>query len=218
MLFQWIPVCKRRVFCWSLGIGVVRISLKNLFFTCLFNLRWLHRFGRTLGKFSVFPISTNRYYMPSPFGWLEGILHLSRIGVAAYIFWVVWVARCSATYEDSTMSSRSIWLKVTQQVSWLNILHAPQKDSTRTMVLETLGVSQKVTRIRQGLWCKWDKPNPGLFKLNLDGLAKGEDSLGGRIIRNEEGNIFAAFSHFYGVGSNNMAEFFALRDGMRLCK
>lgn len=45
-----------------------------------------------------------------------------------------------------------------------------------------------------------------------------EENSGGGIIRNDEGVVIASFSHFYGEGSNNLAEFQALKDGMLLYK
>lgn len=107
------------------------------------------------------------------------------IGVAAYVFRESWVSRCRATYEDSPMNPRTIYLKLIQRVQLLNQVHVPRNTSKNIQihVLETLGISRKPTRIQRGLWCKWDKPSPGWFKLNIDGSAKGENSSGGGIIK-----------------------------------
>lgn len=63
-----------------------------------------------------------------------------------------------------------------------------------------------------------DRPPLGWFKLNVDGYARGDENVGGGIIRNSEGAMVAAFSYYYGAGSNNLAEFLALKDGILLCK
>lgn len=145
---------------------------------------------------------------------------MSRIGVAAYVLREIWVARCRATYDDTPISVRDICLKVNQHVQLLNLIHSPKKPSKNIhlYMLETLGLDRKPPRIHRGLWCKWDKPSPGWFKLNVDGSAKGDAISGGGIIRDEDRHLVAAFSHFYGNTSNNLTEFLALRDGMLLCK
>lgn len=38
------------------------------------------------------------------------------------------------------------------------------------------------------------------------------------MIRSHQGELLAAFSSFYGVGTNNSAEFLAWKDGLNLCK
>lgn len=40
---------------------------------------------------------------------------------------------------------------------------------------------------------------------------------GGGIIRHDKGELIAVFSVFYGAGTNNIAEFLALKDGLDLC-
>lgn len=51
---------------------------------------------------------------------------MCRIGIAAYIFREVWVARCQATYEDIPIYSRNICLKVVLRVQSLNLIHNPK--------------------------------------------------------------------------------------------
>lgn len=129
------------------------------------------------------------------------------------------MAQCRATYEDAPMNSHFICSKVTSKVQLHTLAHIPSKPSLNNHrhIIETLRIRFQPSQTRRGRWCKWDKPSPGWFKLNIDGSAKDDESAGGGIIRDEDGVIVAAFSHFYGAGSNNMAEFIALKDGMMLC-
>ncbi|MQL81000.1 hypothetical protein Taro_013466 [Colocasia esculenta] len=56
------------------------------------------------------------------------------------------------------------------------------------------------------------------FSLNVDGACKGNpgECGGGGCIRDSQGNVHMAFSHFYGVGTSMIAEVRALYDGLRL--
>ncbi|XP_043721033.1 14.7 kDa ribonuclease H-like protein [Telopea speciosissima] len=65
----------------------------------------------------------------------------------------------------------------------------------------------------------WCPPRRGV-KMNVDGASKGNPgpSGGGRIIRNQEGNLIMAFSNFYGCCTNTEAELRAMLDGLRHCE
>lgn len=52
--------------------------------------------------------------------------------------------------------------------------------------------------------------------VNLNGSAKDDLVSGGGVIRNEEESLVAAYSSFYGNGTNNLAKFLALQ-GLLLC-
>ncbi|MQM17915.1 hypothetical protein Taro_050897 [Colocasia esculenta] len=56
------------------------------------------------------------------------------------------------------------------------------------------------------------------FGLNVDGACKDNpgECGGGECLRDSQGNVHMAFSHFYGVGTNMIAELRALCDGLRL--
>lgn len=51
----------------------------------------------------------------------------------------------------------------------------------------------------------------GALKLNVDGSAKDGVITGGGVIRDKEGKFIAAFSSFYGNGTNNEAESLTLQ-------
>lgn len=143
-----------------------------------------------------------------------------RLGLVAYIFRELWVARSSATFEGKIMKAREVCLKVMYRVQLLKMVNIPKKSSSMAqgIVLNTLGISSLPVRKKNGRWVKWDKPSPGCFKVNIDGSERGGIITGGGIIRDHEGTIVVGFSKYYEQGSNNLAEFLALRDGLRLCK
>lgn len=60
-------------------------------------------------------------------------------------------------------------------------------------------------------------PSPGWFKLSIDGSAIGDKITGGGVVRDHHGNFIGGFSVYYGHGTNNLAQFLALRDGLFMC-
>lgn len=67
---------------------------------------------------------------------------------------------------------------------------------------------------------RWEKPQQGWFRLNTDDSALGNPGKagGGGIIRDDQGNWVAGFSRNIGFSSSFIAELWALRDGLSLCK
>ncbi|XP_035544603.1 uncharacterized protein LOC118347995 [Juglans regia] len=70
--------------------------------------------------------------------------------------------------------------------------------------------------------CKvcWEKLPKGWLKLNVDGSCRVNlgSCGGGGIIRDSVGNMKAAFSEKFKLGTNNGAELRAIIRGIRLCK
>ena len=75
-----------------------------------------------------------------------------------------------------------------------------------------------VTRTRR-ISVGWTKPQPLWTKLNTDGAALGSPGLagGGGIIRDCHGEWISGFARSIGFTTSFAAEFWALRDGLRLC-
>lgn len=140
---------------------------------------------------------------------------ICRASVAVYIYREIWV-RCAATFEAKAMRARAICLRVLQRVQLINLATTPTKGPSKIQEnsLAKMGISRAKVRKKRGVWCKWDKPSPGWFKLNIDGSANDDAIMGGSIIRDHHGNLICAFSAFYGQGTNNL---FALRDGLLMC-
>ncbi|CAA6655179.1 unnamed protein product [Spirodela intermedia] len=67
---------------------------------------------------------------------------------------------------------------------------------------------------------RWTPPRAGQWKLNVDGASQGNpgSSGGGGILRDSTGCILFAFSNFYNMQTNTVAEAMAIRDGLFLCE
>lgn len=106
---------------------------------------------------------------------------IARIFCSAYIFREIWVARCNATYDEDQMSAQIICSKVLNRIRTLSLVVNPKRGSTalQISIIEQLGIRKQPTRIKRGIWCKWDRLSPGWFKLNVDGSVKGGFTTGG---------------------------------------
>lgn len=95
----------------------------------------------------------------------------------------------------------------------------PKKQCTwlQKNILGVFGISSKEACTKIGRWCQWQRPTTGYHKLNADGSARDGVITGGGVVRDEQGKLIAAFSSFYGNGTNNESEFLALKVGVELC-
>lgn len=82
----------------------------------------------------------------------------------------------------------------------------------------TLEVLKHLVCKKKGRWYKWDNPPLGWFKLNIDGSARGDLITKEGVIRDHDSKFVAGLSNCYGQGSNNVTEFLALCDGLKLYK
>ncbi|KAL6572341.1 hypothetical protein OROMI_013299 [Orobanche minor] len=66
---------------------------------------------------------------------------------------------------------------------------------------------------------RWSKPQPGWWKLNTDGAARGNPgaAAAGGIIRDHMGKPLIMFSEYLGVHTNNFAELYAIWRGLEFC-
>lgn len=78
---------------------------------------------------------------------------------------------------------------------------------------------EKLTNVIQSEAVRWEKPEVGWFKLNIDGFGKrNPGSADGRgIIRDHRGEMIKAFAKFYGQCTNNVAEAYAILKGIKIC-
>ena len=67
---------------------------------------------------------------------------------------------------------------------------------------------------------RWEKPDMGWFKLNINGATNGSagNATGGGLIRDDYGNWVMGFSRKIGRVDSFVAEIWALRDGLQLCR
>lgn len=99
---------------------------------------------------------------------------ICRLGVAVYVLREIWVSRCRATLDGTSMRARDICLKVMYRTQILTLVNKPKAPSLQqAIVLSTIGISREPIRKKKGRWCKWDKPSPGWFKVDVDGSEHG---------------------------------------------
>lgn len=114
------------------------------------------------------------------------------------------------------MKARAICLQVLRRIQLINLVSNPTWKSSFVQEnrLAIMGINRAPIRQKIGLWCKWDKPFSGWFKLNVNGSAINGVITGGGIVRDHNGIFIGRFSTWYGSGSNTLAEFLALNDGL----
>lgn len=141
---------------------------------------------------------------------------MCKAAIAAYVLKEVWNSRCRALFQEKKMNARRIAMRVLNQIQLTTFLYSPKKLNSKMKdhVLGIMGIPTRQPKIKRGVWCRWNFPQSGYYKLNFDGSAKDNISAGGGIIQNSNGNFLAAFSAYYGHGNHNEAEFRALQDGL----
>lgn len=155
----------------------------------LFHLFILSEVARQVWKFFA-----NFSKLPSEYSLILQALNIWMVGssttsqyeivkraCSAYIFREIWVSRCSATYDDGHMSARTICVKMLNRICTLNLVVSPKRGSTEPQfcMIEQMEITKQPTWLKRGIWYKWDRPSPGWFKLNVDGSARDDFTIGG---------------------------------------
>lgn len=85
--------------------------------------------------------------------------------------------------------------------------------------LQSLHIPISKVFIKKPILVKWVLPPEDSLKLNIDGASKGISGNAGcgGIIRTANNSVVVAFSSFLGQGTNDMAEFHALKTGLDIC-
>lgn len=133
-------------------------------------------------------------------GWLHGVsrrsqLGYSTIGIVFYGLWEIWKERCTAKYEDGKISTHRVFHAIYEHIYNLNMMHTPKRRPTNweTNKLEMIGVPVKGVAFKKGRWVCWEKPNPGMIKVNTDGSKKHTNTSGGGVIRCHSGFFLFGF-------------------------
>lgn len=143
-----------------------------------------------------------------------------RASTTAFIFWEILVARCASNFEGKEMRARRICQRIINQVQLLSTSFRPKTGTSliQNHILGIIGIQPKNLSSKPGRWFHSERLIEGWVKLNVDWSAKYGLTSGWEIICNDNGAFVAAFSTFYGKGTNNSAEFLALNEGLELCK
>ncbi|TXG69366.1 hypothetical protein EZV62_004301 [Acer yangbiense] len=138
------------------------------------------------------------------------------------ITWCLWNRRCKARMEGVYQGADQIWRSVRYWVRSLaeDKVSSWDLNSTDFFIMKELQIQHHRVFARPGKFISWTKPPAGWIKLNCDGRCRGNpgNSRGGGVIRDCHGMAIAAFSSFFGNGTNNSAELTAIMEGIRLCK
>ncbi|KAK0598182.1 hypothetical protein LWI29_032329 [Acer saccharum] len=138
------------------------------------------------------------------------------------ITWCLWNRRCKARMEGVYQGADQRWRSVRYWVRSLAEDKVSSRDlnSTDFFIMKELQIQHHRVFARPGKFFSWTKPPAGWIKLNCDGSCRGNpgNSGGGGVIRDCHGMAIAAFSSFFGNGTNNSAELKAIMEGIRLCK
>ena len=140
--------------------------------------------------------------------------------MAAATLWEIWKARCSAKLGGKTVGlshiifNLNLWIK-----DFVPLLKGLKyKGAVERSILGSLNIEGVEPVSDKSFAVHWCRPMAGCFKLNVDGASRGNPghSGGGGIIRNHRGEMIKAFSNYYGVCTNMVAEFRALEEGLFL--
>ncbi|KAK3199205.1 hypothetical protein Dsin_022620 [Dipteronia sinensis] len=150
---------------------------------------------------------------------IKGIL----IGlILCLITWCLWNRRCKARMEGVQQNADKFWRSVRYWVRSLaeNNVSLWKLKPPDFCIMKEFQIQQQSVCTRPGKIILWVKPPVGWMKLNCDGSCRGNpgNSGGGGIIRDCHGMMKAAFSSYFGNGTNSSAELKAILEGIRLCK
>ena len=120
-----------------------------------------------------------------------------------YALWMIWKQRNNACFSNKRPNP-NIDMVVTKLATEFLLCGAKSKRNIHIVVKQV----------------RWEKPDLGWFKLNTDGTANGSagNAAGGGLIRDDRGNWVMGFSRKIGRADSFVAEIWALRDGLQLCR
>lgn len=145
---------------------------------------------------------------------LFGLFKLAALGVG---LWEIWLARNAPRFDRKLISPQGLFHKVISQVKQVISTAKLREDQqlSRT-ILAKFGISATSRTAPLVKIVKWLCPPWPFLKINTDGAHKHTGhSGGGGIIRNFQGHILLAFSHYYENCPSLVAEARALADGIK---
>lgn len=128
------------------------------------------------------------------------------------ICWKIWKYRCTYKYEGIRRSSNSVIHQITYSMQLLLSSKFPSLNFFSSFpnichLVDSIQPQLDITPVR------WNKPDFGEFKLNVDGCFKGNsgNAGGGGILRDHLGHMIMAFTVYLGCTTNNSAEVQAIK-------
>ncbi|KAF5931671.1 hypothetical protein HYC85_027842 [Camellia sinensis] len=112
--------------------------------------------------------------------------------------WTIWKNRNSASFEPTPPNPLKPTWTITLATEWYHLSYTSKPRATKTIA------------------CSWKPPHIHCFKLNTDDAENENHAAVGGIIRDIHGNWISGFCRFLSKTNSLTAEFWALRDGLKL--
>jgi ribonuclease HI len=192
----------------------------------LFQCPHAHALGEAMGR--VWPVQSRCQAMSGCNNWLEEMILMSPMAVCAKILmiaWRAWYARNEVTHDKPLPSIEgSRRFLCSYLVSLENIRSLPTEDilKGKQPIWSPAAHAGVATEARPNLSTKepaWERPRPGVVKLNVDGsfLERDGSAGAGMILRNADGGIiFSACRSLYHCNSALETEIGACMQGLAL--
>lgn len=190
---------------WFLVVTAASSLNRSPYRTCYYSPKLLKRFGDALEIFSVCRISIfprDRLWM---FGW-SFTLSLPNLSYADSMLRLMYYMRSrSPVVKLSSKGPQSelewfVWGPVIEKIQLVSLISSPKAQCSKyhQNIFKIMGIRYRSPRLRKGIWCKWDTPDPGWIKLNFDGSARDGCMTGGGMIRDDEGRFILILYIFWG--------------------
>ncbi|KAL0016783.1 hypothetical protein SO802_003852 [Lithocarpus litseifolius] len=154
---------------------------------------------------------TNSFYVGNLIHWLEKNCKDNTCGLREqppwkilfyFTIWLLWKHRNDVVCRNQCAQS-----------------NAQREALFRALEFLHCGLNVKISGCRKVVRMRWEKPQVGWARLNIDGTALGNPGRSGcgGLIRNSQGEWMGGFSRRLGCSNSFIAELWALRDGLNLC-
>ncbi|KAL6536656.1 hypothetical protein OROMI_026237 [Orobanche minor] len=155
------------------------------------------------------------------FGKAKGKIHIFHI-IPILIFWFLWCCRNDRRVDNVPFTANRVCERIWNYINTFN--HKVNFKNKKfwigaALIADRVGVTAAPKTFFKCCSVRWSKPQPGWWKLNTDGAARGNpgDAAAGGIIRDHVGKPLIMFSEFLGVRTNNLAELYAIWRGLEFC-
>lgn len=164
-----------------------------------------------INALSNLKITLMRWWMTKPKNEVHAFILQA---LPSIICWEIWKRRCCQRYGGEKINITRLLYKIKSNL----IIQVRILFNNLPITNEWKHLCTLVDRIKPRLHIvpvRWPKPPDGLLKLNTDGCSKGNPGPAGEgCLRNYMGEMIMAYSDFFGVCSNNVAEAKAILIGV----
>ncbi|KAL6564968.1 hypothetical protein OROMI_016418 [Orobanche minor] len=165
--------------------------------------------------------SNINFILANWFGKAKGKIHIFHI-IPILIFWFLWCCRNDRRVDNVPFTANRVCERIWNYINTFNhkvIFKNKKFWMGAALIADRVGVIAAPKTIFKCCLVRWSKPQPGWWKLNTDGSARGNpgDAAAGGIIRDHVGKPLIMFSEFLGVRTNNFAELYAIWRGLEFC-